>query len=557
VATIYPKRIPLEIERDPRRKSERILFDSFREFLGDEVIVYYSRTWRTFNLDKNKESVFVNGEADFIIVWPDYGILVIECKGGGVEFKDGIYTTTNKNFEKIKIKNPYKQVDRSRYRIIEHILHKNLLGRTKFELTQSIIDGVFFPQSKRSSWGQFDIDQKYKQTGFEDNLKNIASWVKSLFITNLSDKGLRSFSKKDLELIHQIFEPEGSCEFAFNTELIESENFFAKGISPSLHQAKIISQLKYTPRNLICGSAGTGKTLIGIDALHRFSDLEKESLYVCNSQILAQTLRDKNQGISKNIEFYSFLEFLNKLIDILNKYEVSIDPKANAYHLIELITKKTPYRCKTLVIDEMQDFDENIIPALARLTTKNGNFICLFDPQQNISNEAFSVDDLRSMYSFGNFQVLEDNVRNTPQIISFYQNVCPSIKAVNCLSPNGPEIEVISLEKLNIKKLDNCINKLLKKFGLRSEELLILVKDHKEISDLRLSSVNINSLFSKLSFNFDCLNKIRVLNVEAAKGLESKAVLIWSNYKEFTETEKYIAMSRARSLLAFVELASE
>ena len=141
-----------------------------------------------------------------------------------------------------------------------------------------------------------------------------------------------------------------------------------------MHQAKIISQLKYTPK-FNCGSAGTGKTLIGIDALHRFSDLEKESLYVCNSQILAQTLRDKNQGISKNIEFYSFLEFLNKLIDILNKYEVSIDPKANAYHLIELITKKTPYRCKTLVIDEMQDLDENVIPALARLTTKNGNFI--------------------------------------------------------------------------------------------------------------------------------------------------------------------------------------
>ena len=77
MANIYPKRIPLEIERDPRRKSERILFDSFSEFLSDEVIVYYSRTWRNFNLDKNNESIFVNGEADFIIVWPDYGILVI------------------------------------------------------------------------------------------------------------------------------------------------------------------------------------------------------------------------------------------------------------------------------------------------------------------------------------------------------------------------------------------------------------------------------------------------------------------------------------------------
>ena len=36
----------------------------------------------------NKETIYKNGECDFVIVWPQYGILVIECKGGGVSLKD-------------------------------------------------------------------------------------------------------------------------------------------------------------------------------------------------------------------------------------------------------------------------------------------------------------------------------------------------------------------------------------------------------------------------------------------------------------------------------------
>ena len=158
---------------------------------------------------------------------------------------------------------------------------------------------------------------------------------------------------------------------------------------------------------------------------------------------------------------------------------------------------------------------------------------------------------------FGNFYVLEDNVRNTPQIVSFYQNICPSIKEVHPLSPNGPENEVFVFERIDIKKLDNVINKLLKKYSLKANELIIIVRNQSELSELRISSSKISNLSSKLSFDFVDVNKVRVINVETVKGLESKAVLIWSDYKAFSETEKYIAMSRARSLLAFVELNSK
>ena len=46
--------------------------------------------------------------------------------------------------------------------------------------------------------------------------------IKKYFVDkDVSEKGLRSFSINDCEIIHQIFEPEGACEFAFNTELKE------------------------------------------------------------------------------------------------------------------------------------------------------------------------------------------------------------------------------------------------------------------------------------------------------------------------------------------------
>ena len=140
--------------------------------------------------------------------------------------------------------------------------------------------------------------------------------------------------------------------------------------------------------------------------------------------------------------------------------------------------------------------------------------------------------------------------------VTFYQNICPSINIVNPLSPNGPENEVFELERIDIKKLENCINKIIKKYGLKANEIIVIVKNQKELSELRLLSAKTTNLASKISFDFNDLNKVRVIDIQGVKGLESKAALIWSDYKSFNETEKYIAMSRARSLLAFLELNS-
>ena len=100
---------------------------------------------------------------------------------------------------------------------------------------------------------------------------------------------------------------------------------------------------------------------------------------------------------------------------------VYIDDNYDDTQVVDLIVRKTPYNCNTLVIDEMQDLDENVIPALARLTVKNGKFIGLFDPEQNIvededeesNNNGNSIFDFFSKEGFSDFNnTNEFSVRN-------------------------------------------------------------------------------------------------------------------------------------------------
>lgn len=54
--------------------------------LPDEVVVFHSRSWQDRSGSRVEE-----GEADFVIVDPDAGVLVAEVKGGAIELRDGAW----------------------------------------------------------------------------------------------------------------------------------------------------------------------------------------------------------------------------------------------------------------------------------------------------------------------------------------------------------------------------------------------------------------------------------------------------------------------------------
>lgn len=83
MARLIPKIQVEEISLKPERDVARALVEQ----LPQNCIVYHSYSWlKEDRNDKKSNVVLKQGEADFVIVIPELGILVLEVKGGDIEY---------------------------------------------------------------------------------------------------------------------------------------------------------------------------------------------------------------------------------------------------------------------------------------------------------------------------------------------------------------------------------------------------------------------------------------------------------------------------------------
>ncbi|MHB8800279.1 MAG: nuclease-related domain-containing protein [Thermoanaerobaculia bacterium] len=83
--------------------------------LRDDFRIYHRKSWYSFDgLDGSREGV-CEGEADFLVLHPDLGMLVLEVKGGRIAFdgRTGAWTSTARDGTVHGIKDPFLQAQRS------------------------------------------------------------------------------------------------------------------------------------------------------------------------------------------------------------------------------------------------------------------------------------------------------------------------------------------------------------------------------------------------------------------------------------------------------------
>ena len=85
MARIVPDLTPSEVESWNGSAAEARVYEALRDGLPDTVLVVFGVAW----LGNPGHGRKRDGEADFVIVHPQAGILVIEVKGGGVERDQG------------------------------------------------------------------------------------------------------------------------------------------------------------------------------------------------------------------------------------------------------------------------------------------------------------------------------------------------------------------------------------------------------------------------------------------------------------------------------------
>ena len=126
MARIFPAELTSQVIRDPKRSAEVNMFDQLRVQLGERWVVFYSVAWiGRFRSD----NALHDGETDFIVAHPQYGVLLIEVKGGRIDYDGtrGQWTTTDRDGEVHRI-DPFNQVRKNKYDLLDKI--KSLPGWT-------------------------------------------------------------------------------------------------------------------------------------------------------------------------------------------------------------------------------------------------------------------------------------------------------------------------------------------------------------------------------------------------------------------------------------------
>ena len=119
MARMLPEKIPLEIERDPRHGAERRVYQALARELPPDYTVFGWSSW----VGRTGESSVREGELDFVVAHPEEGILVIEVKGGNVDFdpEKGIWLSRDANGALHQIKDPYHQATVNQHALVHKL----------------------------------------------------------------------------------------------------------------------------------------------------------------------------------------------------------------------------------------------------------------------------------------------------------------------------------------------------------------------------------------------------------------------------------------------------
>jgi len=103
-------------------KSERDVAKTLLKQLPNDCVVYHSYPWLRLERGRynTKNQSLQEGEADFLILWPDKGLLVLEVKGGTIRYAAETRQWFSLDFhgKEHLIKDPFEQASRNLHSLL-------------------------------------------------------------------------------------------------------------------------------------------------------------------------------------------------------------------------------------------------------------------------------------------------------------------------------------------------------------------------------------------------------------------------------------------------------
>ncbi len=538
--------IPSRFDEATTSNAERLLYYRLQNHLDNDWTVIHSLPWLNENRFKIQQ-----GECDFLLLHPKYGMLVLEVKSGTPHF-DG--ESASWSYEDGKpITDPFFQARKSMFYLDEYLRERSA-SWVRADLPRG--HAVAFPDA-RSVTGNLRPDIGMDLLILESDLEQLQKTV-----INLLARFAHPCPQPDPDVIKSAL------------EILQPTFHLVPSLAPTIDQAHrelirltkdqafVLDGLAGNRRLVVHGGAGTGKTLLIVARATKLAAEGKKVLVLCYNQPLGASLQNQLAHSGNNVTASTFHDFC---VSVLNKAKAPLpDTHADDYWNTLLpeaaynATDNFPTRFDAILVDEAQDFLEDWWIMIEEL---------LADPDESIFHiYGDARQDLygrKTAYPFNEPEfILRRNCRNTRPIAEFARNAvglgeCDSL----ALLPHGPRpiIHKVADARTEREAVRKVLHELVQEQGVDAQRIVILGCHRLEKSsfadDCKLGNLTVRDAGDAVA-----ANSIRYSTIHKFKGLEADCVLLTgmdapSGFfgPEHMKRFRYVGGSRARVILHVFE----
>ena len=557
MARMLPDVDPSQIQNT----SEEPVYSALKHQLNDDYVVLHSYPW----LRPWRGEALVEGEADFVVLHPSRGLLVLEVKGGEAIRHDGNrwFRITEKGEREFQ--NPFNQAQRNMYAILE-IAKERSGGRIR---KQDLVYGyaVVFPH----------VDYEGSPPPSADRAI-IISRRNLPFMIQAIETAYAAWTDKPRPL------PYGYYRMLLNDCLMPRFRVF-RPVGPDISrateqlliltetQAQVFMGLYRKDRVLVQGSAGSGKTFLALHRALAFAREGKNTLFVCFNKELAAWIRRQVRKDPTTDEFRNFLtvkHFHGLAVELAAEAGIEFRPANGGPPTKKFWTDEVPdlmeqaivtldlearnVHFHAVVVDEAQDFSSGWWYVLTQslMSDSEGPLYAFMDPNQSLWGEA-----QRPGVEFSADFELTINCRNTKRIAAASASVLGLETCTFSHAPVGSPLRVIRANSSPQQKglVLNELRSLLQRESVLPKQIAIIgpaAKQNGSLSDLEdIDGVPVTTSVEKWHNGKGVL----VTTARSFKGLEAEVVLLYdlSGFgKLFRREDLYVACTRAKVLLIAV-----
>lgn len=564
--------IPSLISPSTKSVAERKIFEWFKKAEGtDDWVVFHS-------LGIAQHQTLIQGEVDFLVVAPKYGIFALEVKGGRVKRQDGMwYFTNHEGKTNSKSRGPFEQASDAMFSIKAAIDKK--IDAQKDKAHKHIKNmlygyGVMVPDIEYESmgideepWMIFDVNNDNRVKEFIVNLskENQKKWEKTYGQFNIS----KLPTKQDAKFLISILRSDFDKVLAIRARISNAEQQL---LELKEHQYKCLDQIEDNCRAVIYGPAGTGKTLLAIEQAKRSVINGKKVALICFNSSISQWFQAYFREEAPEYAPAYIGTFHKLLLDITTEAASSITVPGNNEDRNRFYKEILPTNALEILLENPKEFDEIIVDEAQDLIRENyldildlilkkgfdrGSWRLFGD----FSRQAIYADGLdgKTMFdmlenrtAFIKFK-LSENCRNTKQI-------CDEIEVITGYEASKDlwtKVEGLPVEHKVCKSDEEALEKLMALLNELDEKNI----DNEKITILS-PRIRENSIISQIKgikikdFSFKCTEELSFSTVQSFKGLENSVIILVDVDSYNAVNLMYVALSRARTTLYIFETKS-